>query len=265
MRGLPGRVLWSVGVFGLGLCSLISYTHISGSVDLPRLLPTVTVRCYMPVAPRWVEDTPTCSPCDPTQLVKSWWIVCGGGVAVYFFYYFQGNRAVVAVVGSSLWALSPEPVQLWSIPTITDTWQTAAHSSSGLSGQSTCVCTARGQVNATHMSSNSCFNPPHCWLVSAHPFCPPLSLWLSEEWNITAHWGWALEMQKKKKTLKLEQRPCVHVHVLARVYCLFTTTVVKARSLNLLYLKTWKEDWLYEGKWKREIGTQQLFVEIATL
>lgn len=199
MRGLPGRVLWSVGVFGLGLCSLISYTHISGSVDLPRLLPTVTVRCYMPVAPRWVEDTPTCSPCDPTQLVKSWWIVCGGGVAVYFFYYFQGNRAVVAVVGSSLWALSPEPVQLWSIPTITDTWQTAAHSSSGLSGQSTCVCTARGQVNATHMSSNSCFNPPHCWLVSAHPFCPPLSLWLSEEWNITAHWGWALEMQKKKK------------------------------------------------------------------
>lgn len=45
-------------------------------------------------------------------------------------------------------------------------------------------------------------------------------------------------MQKKKKTLKLEQRPCVHVHVLARVYCLFTTTVVKARSLNLLYLKT---------------------------
>lgn len=70
---------------------------------------------------------------------------------------------------------------------------------------------------------------------------------------------------EKEKTLKLEQRPCVHVHVLARVYCLFTTTVVKARSLNLLYLKTWKEDWLYEGKWKREIGTQQLFVEIATL
>lgn len=46
MRGLPGRVLWSVGVFGLGLCSLISYTHISGSVALPCLLSMVTWRRY---------------------------------------------------------------------------------------------------------------------------------------------------------------------------------------------------------------------------
>lgn len=159
----------------------------------------------------------------------------------------QGSGAVVAVVGSSLWALSPEPVQLWSIPTITDIWQTAAHSSSGLSGQSTCVCTARGKLKATHIRSNSCFNPPHCWLLSVHPFSPPLSIWLSKEWNIIAHQGWA---QKKRKTLKLEQRPCVHV--LAGVHlCLllvYYSVVVKARSLNLLYLKTWEEDWLYKVK-----------------
>lgn len=43
MWGLPGWVLWSAGVFGLWLCSLIFYTHIRGSVAHPRLLPTVVI------------------------------------------------------------------------------------------------------------------------------------------------------------------------------------------------------------------------------
>lgn len=78
----------------------------------------------------------------------------------------QVNQASVAVVSSCFWALSPELIWLWSIPTITDTWQTAAHSSSALSGQSTCVCTAWGQIQVTHIHSNICFNPPYYWLLS---------------------------------------------------------------------------------------------------
>lgn len=102
MRGLPGRVLWSVGVFGLGLCSLISYTHISGSVALPCLLSMVTVWCYMPVATRWGEDTPTCSPSDPTWLVKSQWVVNEVGLrstCVFFTVAVQSLLLLVRLCG----------------------------------------------------------------------------------------------------------------------------------------------------------------------
>lgn len=75
-------------------------------------------------------------------------------------------------------------------------------------------------------------------------------------------------MQKKQNALKLAQRPCVDVlaGVQLGLLLVYNSVVVKARSLNLLYLKTWKEDWLYKKKkQKREIGTQWLFVETATL
>lgn len=156
-------VRWSVWSGALLFDILHSHKRLSGSAT-PVTRGDTVYMVYMPVASRWGEDTPTCSPADPAWLVKSWWVVCVG-VAVADLC-FQSSGAVTALVGSSLWALSPEPIWLWSIPTITDTWQTAAHSSSGLSGQSTCVCTAWGQLKATRIHSNSCFNPPHCRLLS---------------------------------------------------------------------------------------------------
>lgn len=70
-----------------------------------------------------------------------------------------------------------------------------------------------------------------------------------------------------QKAVKMEQCPCVHVLASVKLCLLlvYYPAVVKANSLKLLYLKTWKEECFYKDKWKSKIGTQWLFVEIATL
>lgn len=126
-------VCWSVWSGALLFDILHSHKRLSGS-SMPVIYGnTVTVWCCMPVGcMRWRHNMLA------FWLVRSRWVVNEVALTCVFF---LRVGAVAAVVGPSLWALSAEPIQLWSIPAITDTWQTAAHSSSALSGQSTCVCT----------------------------------------------------------------------------------------------------------------------------
>lgn len=59
-----------------------------------------------------------------------------------------------------------------------------------------------------------------------------------------------MERQKKQKTVETGTTPHVDVFTSVQLGLLlvYNSAVVKVRSLNLLFPKTWKEDWLHKRK-----------------
>lgn len=91
-------VCWSVWSGALLFDILHSHKRLSGS-SMPVIYGDMaTVWCYMPVATRWGEDTPTCSPSDPTWLVKSQWVVNEVGLRSTWVFFTVAVQSLLLLV-----------------------------------------------------------------------------------------------------------------------------------------------------------------------